>query len=286
MAAPTGLSSESGPEPVTPEAAAAGPLAPAPRNAEPDAPEPGTPGPGTPEPGPRGAGETTLEDGAAAEDITAGPDAGPHAGVVAEAGPHAEGADAGSRAEGADAGARAEAAGAGPGAAGPGYGIPADQPPPRRYGRLVAAAVVIVVVAAAAAAGVLFAVTHGFKPKTVVSYQPAAVFALKAGDCVNSSADGLSATVVPCTTPHNAEVFATFSLAGSSWPGSAAVKQQAGAGCQARLAGYLNPALLNAGLDQEFVYPDQTAWEAGVRTTVCEVSSSTGPLTGSVRNTG
>jgi hypothetical protein len=150
----------------------------------------------------------------------------------------------------------------------------------------VAAGVAIVVIAAAAAAGVLFVVTHGFKPKTVVSYQPAAVFSLKAGDCVNSSADGLAATVMPCTSPHHAEIFATFTLAGSSWPGSAAVQQQAGDGCQARLAGYLNPALLNAGLDQEFVYPDQTAWEAGVRTTVCEVSSSTGTLTGSVRKTG
>jgi hypothetical protein len=184
-----------------------------------------------------------------------------------------------------DAGSPAQGPDAGPGAAGPGYGAAADQPP-RRYGRLVAAGVAIVVIAAAAAAGVLFVVTHGFKPKTVVSYRPAAVFSLKAGDCVNSSADGLAATVVPCTSPHHAEIFATFALAGSSWPGSAAVQQQAGDGCQARLAGYLNPALLNAGLDQEFVYPDQTAWEAGVRTTVCEVSSPAGTLTGSVRNTG
>jgi hypothetical protein len=146
--------------------------------------------------------------------------------------------------------------------------------------------VAIVVVAAAAAAGALFVVTHGFKPKTVVSYHPAAVFSLKAGDCVNSSPDGLSATVLPCASPHHAEVFATFSLAGSSWPGSTAVQQQAADGCQGRLAAYLNPALLNAGLDQEYVFPDQDAWQAGVRTAVCEVSSSTGPLTGSVRNTG
>ena len=47
---------------------------------------------------------------------------------------------------------------------------------------------------------------------------------------------------------------------------------------------YLNPALLNAGLTQEFVYPDEAAWKVGVRTTVCEVSSSTGQLTGSVRS--
>ena len=154
----------------------------------------------------------------------------------------------------------------------------------RRVSRLVAAMVIIVVLAAAAAAGALAIVTHGFRPKTVLSYRPAAVFALRAGDCINSSPNGLSVTVLSCASPHDAEVFATFSLAGSSWPGSAAVQQQAASSCQDKIAGYLNPALLNAGLTQEYVYPDQAAWKAGVRTAVCEVSSSTGPLTGSVRS--
>ena len=81
-------------------------------------------------------------------------------------------------------------------------------------------------------------------------------------------------------------MFATFGLTGSSWPGSAAVQQQASNGCANRIAGYLNPQLLNAGLTEQYVYPDQNAWRAGVRTVVCEVSSTTGPLSGSVRNGG
>ncbi len=171
----------------------------------------------------------------------------------------------------------------------PGWEPPAADPDPRagqprRGGRLAVAVAVVVVLAAAAAAGALVVVTHGFRPKTVLSYRPAAVFALRAGDCINSSPNGLSVTVLSCASPHDAEVFATFSLAGSSWPGSAAVQQQAASGCQDKIAGYLNPALLNAGLTQEYVYPDQAAWKAGVRTAVCEVSSSTGQLTGSVRS--
>jgi hypothetical protein len=154
----------------------------------------------------------------------------------------------------------------------------------RGVGWLVTAAVVIVVIAAAVAAGVLVVVTHGFRPKTVVTYRPAAVYALRAGDCINSSQNGLSVTILSCATPHEAEVFATFSLTGSSWPGGTAVDQQANSGCADRIAGYLNPQLLNAGLIQEYVYPNRGAWQAGVRTVVCEVSSSTGPLTGSVRN--
>jgi hypothetical protein len=149
---------------------------------------------------------------------------------------------------------------------------------------LVVAGVILVLVAVAAAAGVLVVATHGSRHKTIITYRPAAVFSLRAGDCLNSSPNGLSATILSCATPHQAEVFATFSLTGSSWPGGAAVRQQASSGCANRIAGYLNPQLLNAGLTQQYVYPDQEAWQAGVRTVVCEVSSASGPLSGSVRN--
>ena len=165
---------------------------------------------------------------------------------------------------------------------------PANEPAREGRGvsRLVTAGVILVVIAVAAAAGALAVATHGFRPKTVVTYRPAAVFGLRAGECLNSSPNGLSVTVLSCATPHQAEVFATFSLTGSSWPGTAAVQQQATSGCGNRLAGYLNPQLLNAGLTQEYVYPNQEAWQAGVRTVVCEVSAATGPLSGSVRNGG
>ena len=164
----------------------------------------------------------------------------------------------------------------------------ADEPAPKGRGVswLVTAGVVLVVIAVAAAAGALVVATHGFRPKTIVTYRPAAVFSLRAGECINSSSNGLSVTVLSCATPHQAEVFATFRLAGSSWPGAAAVRQQASNGCANRLAGYLNPQLLNAGLAEEYVYPNQDAWQAGVRTVVCEVSSATGPLSGSVRSSG
>ena len=143
----------------------------------------------------------------------------------------------------------------------------------------------ILALAGAAAAGLAIA-THGFKPKTVVTYRPAAVFRLRAGDCINSSPNGLAVTVLSCATPHQAEVFATFSLTGTSWPGSATTQQEAGNGCASRVGGYLNPQLLTAGLSQQYVFPDQQDWQAGVRTVVCEVSSSSGPLTGSVRTPG
>jgi hypothetical protein len=170
----------------------------------------------------------------------------------------------------------------------PGESVPAEVPAGERRGvsRLAVAGVILVLVAVAAAAAVLVVATHGFRHKTVVTYRPAAVFSLRAGDCLNSSPNGLSVTILSCATPHQAEVFATFSLTGSSWPGEAAAQQQASSGCANRIAGYLNPQLLNAGLTQQYVYPNQDAWRAGVRTVVCEVSSASGPLSGSVRNSG
>ena len=156
----------------------------------------------------------------------------------------------------------------------------------RGVSRLAVAGVIVVLVAVVAAAGVLVVATHGFRHKTVVTYRPAAVFSLRAGDCINSSPNGLSVTILSCATPHEAEVFATFSLTGSSWPGDAAAQQQASSGCANRIASYLNPQLLNAGLIQQYVYPNQDAWQANVRTVVCEVSSPSGPLSGSVSNSG
>ena len=49
------------------------------------------------------------------------------------------------------------------------------------------AGIIIGVIAlVAVAAGVLAVVTHGFRPKTVVTYRPAAVFKLRPGECIDS----------------------------------------------------------------------------------------------------
>ena len=110
------------------------------------------------------------------------------------------------------------------------------------------------------------------------------VFQLRVGDCVNSGQDGISSpTVVPCGPPHDAEIYARFALAGHGWPGTAAIGAQARQGCTARLGSYLNPQLATAVLAESYVFPDQGAWNAGERTVICEIRSTTGKLTGSVR---
>jgi hypothetical protein len=159
--------------------------------------------------------------------------------------------------------------------------------PARGMSPLAVAAVVFGIIAlAGVAVGGLAVATHGFRAKSVIRYRLAAVFSLRPGDCLNSAPNGLDVTVLSCATPHDAEVFAAFPLTASAWPGTAAVQSQASNGCLSRLAGYLNPQLVNAGLAQEYFYPDRAAWQAGVRTVVCEVSASSGQLIGSVRGPG
>ena len=149
-----------------------------------------------------------------------------------------------------------------------------------------AALILGLIVLAGVAVGVLAVVTHGFRAKSVVQYRVAAVFSLRPGDCLNLAPNGADVTLLSCSAPHDAEVFATFPLAASSWPGDAAVQQPGEQRLPGQDRGYLNPQLADAGLAQEYFYPDHAAWQAGVRTVMCEVSASTGQLTGSVRAPG
>ena len=160
----------------------------------------------------------------------------------------------------------------------------ADEPQrARRWPRvlLVLGFAVLAIVIIGGAVAIVGSLTHGFKKPVKVTYKASPVFSLKTGDCFDPQGQQ-SYTLVACGTPHQAEVFATFALTGTSWPGSAAVQHQASSGCESRLTGYVNPQLA-ISLSSTYVYPDETAWQAGTRTVICEVRATSGQLTGSVR---
>jgi Septum formation len=141
-------------------------------------------------------------------------------------------------------------------------------------------------VVAGGTAGIADYFTHGFHQKVHVQYNQNAIFTLRPGECLNGQPNSQNFTLVSCTTPHDAEVFATFPLPATAWPGTATLQQDASAGCGSRLSGYINPQLASASLTQVYVYPDQPSWSAGVRTVVCEVRANSGQMTGSVRSPG
>jgi Septum formation len=141
-----------------------------------------------------------------------------------------------------------------------------------------------VVLCLAALGGVITAVLLRGGARVQATPHLPAVFLLRPGECVNSALNASSAArVVPCGQPHDAEIYAAFRLAGRNWPGSAAVGARARLGCVARLGSYLNPQLATAALAQFYIFPSSGAWAAGERTVICEVRSTGGKLTGSVR---
>ena len=125
--------------------------------------------------------------------------------------------------------------------------------------------------------------THLFQKQVnvVYVYKEASVFKLKKGECINTS-NGRQVTIVSCASPHDAEVFGTFSLPAGNWPGTSAVRRESSSGCASRLTHYINPQL-TINLVQTYVYPTQADWTAGTRTVVCEVHGTAGQLTQSVR---
>ena len=131
------------------------------------------------------------------------------------------------------------------------------------------------------AIGTVGALTHGFRKPVTIKYRESAVFKLRAGDCVSTPNKQL-VSVLPCSAPHEAEVFATFTLPDLAWPGRPAGRAEASSGCASRLTRYLNPQLATS-LTLSYVFPDLVAWRAGTRTVVCEVRATRGQLTGSVR---
>lgn len=141
-------------------------------------------------------------------------------------------------------------------------------------------------VALAGGIGAIAHFTHIFQKqvKVVYVYKAAPVFKLKEGDCINTS-NGRQVTIVSCTSPHDAEVFGTFTLPAGPWPGTAAIRKESGDGCSARLTSYINPQL-TISLTQTYVYPNHVDWTGGTRTVVCEVQPATGQLSQSVRGTG
>jgi hypothetical protein len=153
----------------------------------------------------------------------------------------------------------------------------------RRWPRLLLALGFVVLAAAivAGAIAIVGSLTHGFKKPVKITYKSSPVFSLKTGDCFDPHGQQ-AYTLVACDAPHQAEVFATFALTGTAWPGNAAVQAKASAGCASRLTGYVNPQLA-ISLTSTYVYPDSVAWQAGTRTVICEVRAADGELTGSVR---
>lgn len=89
---------------------------------------------------------------------------------------------------------------------------------------------------------------------------------------------------LPCTKPHNAQVFASFSAGGSllSYPGTSRLNSLATTGCAARINQSVDRAKVTGSMSMRFLFPLQDTWLGGNRTISCLVISSTSNLRSSV----
>jgi hypothetical protein len=109
---------------------------------------------------------------------------------------------------------------------------------------------------------------------------------LKVGECINETPEEEPVTVplVPCTQPHDGEVFAIYSLPGGKYPGDALVDRFAQGGCDKRFDTYAGAAADQSNWDVGFFGPSADLWADGDRRVFCLAShSDMSPLTGSVR---
>jgi Septum formation len=97
---------------------------------------------------------------------------------------------------------------------------------------------------------------------TVVDSGSQSINDVRVHDCLADASEGVevSVTVVPCTQPHQAEVFAMYDLAGTDYPGEAAVFDSGEAGCRERLPDSLARSDLAADLRIFLYYPRQVNW--------------------------
>jgi hypothetical protein len=119
---------------------------------------------------------------------------------------------------------------------------------------------------------------------------------LAVGSCVNDHlvAEGERLRHVltprPCTQPHDAEVFAVFTIgAGPTvpFPGDRAMERQARSGCLTGFEPYVGHDYTTSGLAIAILRPVESTWVRGDRTVVCSAyDTDLVPLTGSVRGSG
>jgi len=119
-------------------------------------------------------------------------------------------------------------------------------------------------------------------------------FQLRIGDCfddtgsISSSAGGevSSLPAVPCSAPHDNEVFAVFDLSVDEFPEGEAMSQMAFDACQARFASFVGISYEESVLDILTLYPTRESWELqGDREVVCALfEMNAKKLTGTSKN--
>ena len=111
------------------------------------------------------------------------------------------------------------------------------------------------------------------------------VFSLGVGDCFDNPKDATSihsVSAVPCSSPHNAQVFGQFHLSGTLYPGSSTVQHSAATDCNGKVVANLDQKKINNSMEIRYIFPLETSWYLGQRTISCIVVTPSDSLTSSL----
>jgi hypothetical protein len=103
------------------------------------------------------------------------------------------------------------------------------------------------------------------------------VLELSIGECVMDAQTPLSADLaelptVPCSEPHDSELYAIVPVADGDYPGVDELVQQGQTTCQALFSDFVGIDFRSSMLDFHFYYPTPSSWAQGDRSTYCMVS--------------
>jgi len=109
------------------------------------------------------------------------------------------------------------------------------------------------------------------------------VFEVAVGDCFNddSASEISDIPAVPCSEPHDNEIYHLFDLPGDEFPTD--IDTQAEAGCYEQFAPFIGVEYdVSTDIDYFIIQPTAETWEVGDREVICSVYDINGQTTGTL----
>lgn len=116
------------------------------------------------------------------------------------------------------------------------------------------------------------------------------VFTLQVGDCLNDGEVGdtvAAVPTVPCAEPHDSEIYASYILGDTAFPGLDTIIEEADAACLTGYAQFVGLEYLDSRFDFSYYHPTESSWAGGDREILCLIYDPAGErLTGTLAGIG
>ncbi len=106
---------------------------------------------------------------------------------------------------------------------------------------------------------------------------------IRPGDCLNTQNARNELLRLPCSQPHDEEVFARRDLGGGDWPGESVVSDRAQKFCYAAVASFIGVPAGRTALTVSMYQPGESSWRQSDHTIACSVADPNGKTRGTLR---